>query len=86
MSVCRPGPWGNPFIVNPKVKPGARSGACYICVPTKEDAVACFREMLLQQPDTVARAKAELRGKDLACFCKLGDLCHADVLLEFANR
>lgn len=26
-----------------------------------------------------------LRGKNLACWCKLGDPCHADVLLELAN-
>lgn len=28
---------------------------------------------------------AELRGKNLACWCKLGSPCHADVLLELAN-
>jgi hypothetical protein len=28
----------------------------------------------------------ELRGKNLACWCKLGEPCHADVLLEIANR
>ena len=34
----------------------------------------------------------ELRGKDLACWCPLEDVdgnpvpCHADVLLEWANR
>lgn len=27
----------------------------------------------------------ELRGKNLACWCKPGDPCHADVLLELAN-
>jgi hypothetical protein len=27
----------------------------------------------------------ELRGKNLACWCKLGEPCHADVLLEKAN-
>lgn len=26
-----------------------------------------------------------LAGKDLACWCKLTDPCHADVLLELAN-
>jgi hypothetical protein len=26
-----------------------------------------------------------LRGKDLACWCKPGAPCHADVLLELAN-
>lgn len=28
----------------------------------------------------------ELRGKNLACWCKPGEPCHADVLLELANR
>jgi hypothetical protein len=27
-----------------------------------------------------------LHGKNLACFCKLTEPCHADVLLELANR
>ena len=29
---------------------------------------------------------AELRGKNLACWCRLDQPCHADVLLELANR
>ena len=28
----------------------------------------------------------ELRGKDLACWCRLDQPCHADALLEIANR
>lgn len=28
----------------------------------------------------------ELRGKDLVCWCPLSQPCHADVLLEWANR
>ena len=27
----------------------------------------------------------ELRGKNLACWCREGSPCHADVLLEIAN-
>lgn len=27
----------------------------------------------------------ELRGKNLACWCRPGEPCHADVLLELAN-
>lgn len=29
---------------------------------------------------------SELKGKNLACFCKEGEPCHADVLLELANK
>jgi hypothetical protein len=42
--------------------------------------------------DPVADALAELRGKNLACWCPLEDAqgnrvpCHADVLLDLANR
>lgn len=28
---------------------------------------------------------SELRGKNLACWCRMGESCHADVLLEMAN-
>lgn len=31
-------------------------------------------------------ARRELRGKNLACWCKAGEPCHADVLLEIANK
>ena len=27
----------------------------------------------------------ELRGKNLACWCKAGEACHADPLLELAD-
>ena len=29
---------------------------------------------------------SELRGKNLACWCPPGQACHADVLLELANK
>ena len=30
--------------------------------------------------------QSELHGKNLACWCPIGQFCHADVLLELANR
>jgi len=36
-------------------------------------------------PFTVEDIRRELGGKNLACWCKLGTPCHADVLLEMAN-
>ena len=88
VSVARPGFYGNPFSVAPKNTPGSKVGLSYIAVPTVEDAVECFRTWLQDNPngqDVARRAKAELKGKNLACWCKPGDLCHADVLLEIAN-
>lgn len=39
-----------------------------------------------KQFTTVEDVVRELRGKNLACWCKPGEPCHADVLLEIANR
>jgi hypothetical protein len=86
VKVDRSGKWGNPFIVNPHVKAGSKSGCEYICVPTVEDAVATFEEMMQQHPGLLADAKRELVGKNLACWCKPSDPCHADVLLRLANE
>lgn len=36
-------------------------------------------------PVTIESVRRELAGKDLACWCPLGQPCHADVLLEIAN-
>jgi hypothetical protein len=87
--VSRPTKWGNPFLVHPKQKPG-RLWACglYQSVPTAEDAVECYRLMMESPGETaeaLRRALPELRGRNLACFCKIGAPCHADVLLELAN-
>lgn len=35
---------------------------------------------------TLDDVKRELRGKNLACWCPLDQPCHADVLLEIANK
>jgi hypothetical protein len=87
VAVDRSTRFGNPFIVNPRVRPGSRSGCAFICVPTIEDAVECYRIWLVDnQPELLASARAELRGKDLACWCPLDKPCHADVLLELANK
>lgn len=71
--------WGNPFVA-----------ADY---PTAEQAVARFRASLTMKPlphpesymGIILARLPELRGKNLACWCKPGCACHADVLLELAN-
>lgn len=88
VSVARPGPRGNPFVITQKVKPGSRTGGWYIAVPTAEDAVACFREMFEQPGETGDAMRAllpGLRGKNVACWCELDEPCHGDVWLELAN-
>ena len=49
-------------------------------------AVQGYR-MHLSDPDVALFNQLdELRGKNLACWCPLDQPCHADVLLELANR
>lgn len=40
---------------------------------------------LPQRPPDMGAWLAPLRGRDLACWCRLDQPCHADVLLELAN-
>ncbi|MFG1255898.1 DUF4326 domain-containing protein [Xanthobacter flavus] len=79
--------WGNPFKVG-------RDGDARRCVelfqfmlqgmlpvtsaPSIEDQRA-YRDHLRAHV-------ADIRGKNLACWCKPGAPCHADVLLDMANR
>ena len=46
--------------------------------------IKLYREWLLSKPELVAKAKQELRGKMLACWCS-PLACHGDVLAEVAN-
>ena len=53
-------------------------------------AVALYRDdieaSLNDDDDELREALDALRGHDLACWCDLASPCHADVLLELANR
>ena len=73
--------FGNPFSVTTD-----RSAA---------QAVEAFRTWLTVDgcdagiPDSKKSILSELtvlRGKNLACWCKPGEPCHADVLLEISNE
>lgn len=70
--VGRPSKWGNPYNFGPSAR---------------AKAVNRFRAELLAgaMPVSVEEIRAELAGKDLACWCPLDEPCHADVLLEVAN-
>ena len=73
-------PWGNPHPV---------SDPCPECDGrrhTRDEAIALYREHLLAHPDLVDRIKRELAGRDLACWCKPDEACHADLLLKIANE
>ena len=75
--IGRPSPWGNPF--------SHREGTlARFRVATREDAVAKFREWFLAQPELVARARRELKGKVLGCWCKPA-ACHGDVIAQIVD-
>lgn len=85
MSVARPTRWGNPF----RVAPAFESHGVKIPEVNAEAAVELFRERIAATVKQWPSAKDELeklRGKNLACWCSLDAPCHADVLLELANR
>lgn len=77
--------WGNPFRIGQDAVHPLTHRA--VRVATAETAVGLF-EIHLQTTagaDLAAAAQRELRGKNLACWCKEGHACHGEVLLRLAN-
>lgn len=71
--VGRPTQWGNPFPVD-KTTSG-------------EESVSLFRTYVLGRiSNGTGYPLQPLRGKNLACWCGPDERCHADVLLELANK
>lgn len=55
----------------------------------REKAVTLFREQMekhMKANTYLAEKIRMLRGKNLACWCPIKYACHADVLLQLANR
>jgi Domain of unknown function (DUF4326) len=68
--VGRPSKWGNPFMIG-------RDGA-------HDQVIAKYRDWVVRQP-ALTGALDELRGEHHVCWCA-PERCHADVLIELANR
>lgn len=97
VSVARPGRWGNPHYVSrwrdaascvalfEDTVRGIWNPATSAHIPAAwqgYDEHVGWLSRLGSHPLDVVR---ELEGKHLACWCKLGAPCHADVLLRLAN-
>lgn len=92
VSVTRPGPFGNPF----KWQMAREAGYLGTDDQLRAFAVQVFREWVTanhayghgheKERQILLERLPELRGKDLCCFCEEGKYCHADVLLELANK
>jgi hypothetical protein len=91
--VARPTKWGNPFVVG---QDGTRRDVTTlfsllisgrICLTCKTGSAE-----QLERRTYIVRNLDALRDKNLACWCPLdawdpmGPKCHADVLLDIANR
>lgn len=73
--VGRPTRWGNPYRVDEL---------------GRHEAMLRFRKLFAlaatgQPTEFPVPDLTALRGKDLACWCRLNEECHADILLELAN-
>lgn len=88
--VGRPTVWGNPFMVGKRFcRLVGAIGLTTVTPKTIEECVQLYAERLII---LIARGWIgdeeidQIAGKNLACWCPLGEPCHADVLLEMANR
>lgn len=87
--VTRPGKWGNPFTIDETAR---RYGLDRDAAQAK--AVALCDQWLLGrldaalspgEPPSRDEIRWALKGHNLACWCRPGTPCHADVLIELAN-
>ncbi|MEO6014010.1 MAG: DUF4326 domain-containing protein [Devosia sp.] len=88
--VTRPGPWGNPFSIAETAEkyglgPGeAQAKAVSLCAEwlrgTLDPALSPGA------PPSYEDIRAELGGFNLACWCKPGMPCHAEFLIDIANK
>lgn len=72
VNVTRPSKWGNPFLPGDYIDIG--------------DCLADYEVHIREHIRSGHLDLAELKGKDLMCWCRLDAPCHADVLLKMANE
>jgi len=80
VKVDRTTKWGNPFrVTEDRTEVDcAMAFGTWLRVETAHAGIPERRQWMLDHLH-------ELRGKNLACWCRHGAMCHADVLLEMAN-
>jgi uncharacterized protein DUF4326 len=79
--VGRPTKYGNPYVIG-DVNPDTGK------VVTPSKCLEYYRDYLERRypGEALREFLAPLRGKDLACWCRIGNPCHGDVLVELSNR
>ena len=87
--VTRPGKWGNPFSIDDVARKYKldRDAAQAKAVAMAGEWLRGTLDKKLSPGPAPSREeiRAELKGYNLACWCKPGTPCHAEVLLELAN-
>lgn len=73
--VGRPTKWGNPYRVGERLH-----GYGILDLETALKLYELYAVNTFKQKEF-----NEIKGKNLACWCPLGQRCHADILLELAN-
>ena len=89
--VGRPSVWGNPWRAGDSVRTTYAARQEYgqwvrMATMTVEIAVAIYRQYAEKKAEEDPYWLKPLRGRDLVCWCSLDAPCHADALLELANR
>ena len=89
--VGRPTRWGNPFAIGSLLGLSGYDHAdrwqeVHIGAASAGQVVEAYRAWLTRWGGIPGLDPSILRGHDLACWCPLDQPCHADVLLELANR
>lgn len=87
VKVDRTTKWGNPFVPGKPIAFGPMKGQV---VADKRHAYCLYLGFAPDNQKLVALAQTELRGKNLACWCRQDDpyedACHAAILLKLANQ
>ena len=93
--VGRPTKWGNPYQVQRMLanlfgvynSDGESIGGIYHTERTAQiDAVRMYEEMMRQKLESDSSVLDELKGKKLACWCKVGEPCHRTALLRLLEE
>lgn len=91
--VGRPWKWGNPFRVTGKKGRWfviGDDGFSLVTFNEKNEAidfcVENYKEYILHEHNLGIVNVIDLKGKNLSCWCPMDCKCHADVLLELANK
>jgi hypothetical protein len=69
--IGRPGPFGNPFIIGTD--------------GDRDEVLQKFEAYLLGYPALLEKARRELKGKVLACWCA-PDRCHGDIYKKYVDE